>query len=290
MACFHPLRAFRRVGGGVSFSPRDSGLPLSLPCGQCIGCRVERSRQWALRVVHESQMHAANSFVTLTYDGEHLPPDGGLHVEDWQRFAKRARKAFGPFRFFHCGEYGEETFRPHYHACIFGLDFVSDRIPLRRVGRDPLFWSPSLSRAWGMGHVAIGELTYESAAYVARYVCKKLTGPQGKIAYSRSCPRTGRAWRVSPPYVTMSRRPGVGTTWFDKYGGEVYPADEVVHEGRRFRPPRFYDLKLPESELDELKGKRLGRLALRRSDLTADRLAVREVCAAARLSGLKRSL
>lgn len=265
--------------------------PLELPCGQCIGCRVERSRQWALRCVHEAQMHKANSFLTLTYDGEHLPSDGGLHVEDWQRFAKRARKAFGPFRFFHCGEYGEENSRPHYHACVFGLDFSADRIPLRRPGgRDPLFFSPSLSRVWGMGHVAVGDLTYESAAYVSRYVCKKLTGPEGEAAYSRTCPRTGRAWRVAAPYVTMSRRPGVGSTWFDRFGGDVYPSDEVVHMGRRFRPPRFYDLKLPEAELNALKGKRVSRVARRKEDLSYERLAVREVCAGARLGALKRSL
>lgn len=292
MPCFRPLKAYRAPGGGVAFDSKKGYVdrPLELPCGQCVGCRVERSRQWALRCVHESQMHAANCFITLTYDAEHLPPDGGLRVRDWQLFAKRLRKAIGPFRFFHCGEYGEETGRPHLHACIFGWDFASDRVLLRRSGEFSLYHSPVLSGVWAMGHCSVGELTYESAAYVARYVMKKLTGPQGEAAYSRTCPRTGRRFAVAAPYVTMSRRPGVGSTWFEKFGAEVYPADEVVHKGRRFRPPRFYDSKLSEEVLDGLKAKRLRAAFLRKDELSEDRLEVREVCAVARLSSLRRSL
>lgn len=294
LPCFRPLKAYRAPGGGVAFNSKRGyvDLPLELPCGQCIGCRVERSRQWAMRIVHESEMHERCCFVTLTYDAEHLPADGGLHVTDWQKFAKRLRKRVGPFRFFHCGEYGERSFRPHYHACLFGVDFRADRVLLRRSadGSTSLYFSPLLTEVWGLGHCSVGELSYESAAYVARYCIGKLTGPQGELAYSRACPRTGRAWRVAAPYVTMSRRPGVGSTWFEKFRGEVYPSDEVVHKGRRFRPPRFYDLKLPAAELDVLKGKRASRVALRKEDLSYERLGVREVCADARLRSLKRSL
>lgn len=264
--------------------------PLSLPCGQCIGCRVERSRQWALRCVHEAQMHEANSFVTLTYSDDCLPSDGGLHVSDWQRFAKRLRKAVGPFRFFHCGEYGDATRRPHYHACIFGVDFRSDRVLLRRSGKGSLYMSPLLSRTWGMGHCSVGDLTYESAAYVARYVVKKLTGAPGAEAYSRVDPSTGEVLPIQAPYVTMSRRPGVGASWFEEFGDEVYPSDEVVHKGRRFRPPRFYDGKLDEAQLAEIRCRRRARVAARAEDLSRERLEAREVCAEARIEALKRSL
>lgn len=292
MPCFRPLSAYWAPGGGVAFDSRKgyADRPLSLPCGQCIGCRVERSRQWALRCVHEAQMHDANSFVTLTYDQEHLPPDGGLHVEDWQKFAKRLRKACGPFRFFHCGEYGDTSRRPHYHACLFGVDFRADRIVLRRSGESTLYVSPLLSRTWGMGHCVVGELSYESAAYVARYVVKKLTGPQGESAYSRIDPRTGELLQLSPPYVTMSRRPGVGSRWISEFGSEVFPSDEVIHKGRRFRPPRFYDAKLSEKDLAFIRAKRLARVAARKADLSSERLAVREECAEARLRSLKRDL
>lgn len=292
MPCFRPLHAYRAPGGGVAFDSKKgyADRPLELPCGQCIGCRVERSRQWALRCVHEAQMHGANCFVTLTYSDENLPGDGGLHVEDWQKFAKRLRKSVGAFRFFHCGEYGDANRRPHYHACLFGLDFSDDRVLLRRSGEHSLFVSPLLTRTWGLGHCSVGDLTYESAAYVARYVCKKLTGPEGEVEYSRVDESTGEVTRVCAPYVTMSRRPGVGSTWFEKFSAEVYPSDEVVHKGRRFRPPRFYDGKLSEEELDQVKGKRAARVALRKEDLTPDRLRVREVVADARLSRLRRSL
>lgn len=235
-------------------------------------------------------MHERNSFVTLTYDNEHLPPDGGLRVEDWQRFAKRLRKARGAFRFFHCGEYGEENRRPHYHACLFGLDFSDDRVLVRRRGESSLYVSPSLTECWGMGHCSVGELTYESAAYVARYVMKKLTGPAGVEEYSRVDPVSGEVFEVRPPYVTMSRRPGIASSWFAEYGREVYPRDEVVHKGRRFRPPRYYDGKLPECELAGLKARRLERVAGRKDDLTPARLRVREECAEARLSRYKRDL
>lgn len=292
MPCFRPLKAFRVPGGGVAFDSRKGygDLPLDLPCGQCVGCRVERSRQWALRCVHESQMHKVNSFVTLTYSDEHLPPDGGLHVEDWQKFAKRVRKSVGPFRFFHCGEYGDANRRPHYHACIFGLDFSDDRVLLRRDGGSNLFMSPLLTKTWGLGHCSVGDLTYESAAYVARYVIKKLTGSRGESEYSRVDVGTGEVTRVCAPYVTMSRRPGVGSTWFDKFSSDVYPSDEVVHMGRRFRPPRFYDSKLCEEDLKCIKDKRARSVFLRKEDLTPERLGVREVVADARLSGLRRSL
>lgn len=292
MACFRPLKAYRAPGGGVVFdSKRGFGdRPLELPCGQCIGCRVERSRQWALRCVHESQMHAKNCFITLTYNGDCVPRDGGLRVADWQKFAKRLRKACGPFRFFHCGEYGEATKRPHYHACVFGLDFSSDRLFLRKASGGNLYFSPLLSRVWGLGHSSIGDLTYESAAYVARYVVGKLTGELGESEYSRYEVSTGEVWSVRPPYVTMSRRPGIGTAWFEKFSSDVYPSDEVVHKGRRFRPPRFYDSKLSESDLERLKRKRVERVAKRSEDLTYDRLRVRDYIAEAKAKRFERKL
>lgn len=294
MPCYHPLRAYRAPGGGVAFNPKKGyvDLPLDLPCGQCIGCRLERSRQWAIRCVHESQMHKANCFVTLTYDGENLPSDGGLRVSDWQKFAKRLRKAVGPFRFFHCGEYGDVSLRPHYHACLFGVDFSADRVLIRRApgGESNLYFSSLLSRTWGAGHCSVGDLTYESAAYVARYVLKKITGPERQSAYSRIDARTGEVVEVSPPYVTMSRRPGVGSTWFEKFRGDVYPGDLVVHKGRKFRPPRFYDSRLPAEELEVYKAKRVAKAAARSDDVTPQRLEVREFVAGARLSALRRSL
>ena len=147
MPCFHPLRAFKTSAGEVVFTEHaryDIVTQLSLPCGQCSGCRLERSRQWAMRCVHEAAAYDCNAFITLTYDEENLPADGSLNYDHFQLFMKRLRKAIEPnkVRFYMCGEYGEENGRPHFHACLFGYDFpdkvmlsvlvlVSVFIPLR---------------------------------------------------------------------------------------------------------------------------------------------------------------
>lgn len=141
-----------------------------------------------------------------------------------------------------------------------------------------------------MGHCSVGDLTYESAAYVARYVMKKLTGPEGHAEYSRVDPVTGEVFSIRAPYVTMSRRPGIASSWFEEFHDEVYPSDEVVHKGRRFRPPRFYDNKLPEEALSKLKSKRFLKASERKEDLTHERLRVRDECAIARATRFRREL
>lgn len=292
MPCFSPLKAFKKHGGGISFHRRDGfvDLPVDLPCGQCIGCRMAKGREWAMRCVHEAQMHDTSCFVTLTYDEKHLPDDGGLHIKDWQLFAKRLRKKVGRFRFFMCGEYGDENLRPHFHACLFGVDFISDRSLWKRERGNDLFISPTLGGVWQLGFSTIGSLTYESAAYVARYVLKKVTGDQAASHYERVDGETGEVHQVRPEFVSMSRRPGLGSDWFDRYKGDVFPRDEVVIKGRRFRPPRFYDSKLTDDELASVKARRLAKVGERLDDLSPDRLAVREVVAARSLDVFKREL
>lgn len=289
MPCYRPLTAFRGEDGGVSFGHHEAGAravnQIQLPCGQCIGCRIERSRAWAIRCVHESQLHDRNCFITLTYNDENLPEDKGLHVEHWQLFAKRLRnylkerdgKKYKGFRFFHCGEYGEENQRPHYHALLFGEDFHEDKVKWSKNKRgEHIYVSKLLEERWGKGFCTIGELTYESAAYCARYIMKKITGPMAQQAYTRTDPNTGETWRVKPEYVTMSRRPGIASTWWDKYKGEIFPADEVRHEAKKFRPPRYYDNKLDPTDLETVKDKRRQRIKQRQHELTPERLSTKE--------------
>lgn len=264
--------------------------PLELACGQCIGCRLRRSREWALRMVHEAQMHERNCFLTLTYRSADLPVDQSLKVEHWQRFAKRLRRKIGPFRFFHCGEYGEENLRPHYHACLFGVDFRADRVFVRMSGKHKLYRSALLDETWGLGFANIGELSFESAAYVARYVMKKVTGKQAVEHYTRVDPNTGECWSVRPEYTTMSRRPGIGSKWFEAFKTDVFPSDEVVHDGKRHRTPRFYDKRLEDAELDVVRRKRRDAADERREDTTPERLRSRERFAVARLSQLSRGI
>jgi len=263
MPCYRPLQAWRQPGAlkpgeaRMVFSKHDPCMKaIDLPCGQCLGCRLERSRRWAVRIMHEAQMHECNSFLTLTYDEKCVPPGGTLRVEDFQLFMKRLRRgSSGPLRFFHCGEYGDDGERPHYHCCLFGEDFRSDRVFYKKTKRgDELFTSPRLSEAWGNGNVWIGELTFESAAYVARYCLKKaqIAGKAGESLDDRLSAYSKWLAGRKPEYVTMSRRPGIGSGWFARYGDEVFPSDEVVVRRSAsyvaMLPPPFYDKLLEKAD------------------------------------------
>lgn len=306
MPCYSPLQAWRgkvQKSGKRSVvfkrsevAPSLEPFELKLPCGQCIGCRLERSRQWAVRCVHEAQMHERNCFITLTFDSSHLPEDGSLSVRTFQLFMKRLRKRFGKaIRYFHCGEYGENLGRPHYHACLFNFDF-SDKV-LWSVRDDVrLYRSPSLEDLWPYGFSTIGDVTFESAAYVARYVMKKVNGANAHAHYEGK----------KPEYVTMSRRPGIGKTWFDKFKLDVYPGDYAIVRGVKVKPPKFYDglyeLSDPE-EFKKLKQARVSRATvlvptynavLQKTQMLDDnrdeRLVVKEIVTNSRLAQLKRTL
>lgn len=225
-------------------------------CNQCMGCRLETTRDWAVRLVHEASLYDQNSFITLTLDPEHLPADNALDVRHWQLFAKRLRDRVGKFRFFHCGEYGDQKGRPHYHAALFGQAFLDDR-QVFKTGPDYTLWtSELLTDIWGMGHCIIGNLTYESAAYVARYITKKQNGDSTDEKYLDE--PTG----VIRPreYTTMSRNPGLGSDWLAKYGPDVYPGDFVVINGREQKPPRYYDRQFKKAYPEAYEAVRLTRV------------------------------
>lgn len=243
-------------------------------------------------------MHPHNCFITLTYNQENVPRDGSVKVEHWQKFAKRLRKRLGPFRFLHCGEYGETNYRPHYHALLFGQDFHHDRKLWKSTGANETFTSETLEETWGHGFTTVGHLTWQSAAYVSRYVMKKATKPHSDESaseyverYGRLDEETGEFWCVKPEYITMSRRPGLAAQWYEKYKSDVYPSDEVVHDGRKHRPPKYYD-NLLEAENpqrhESIKHKRRGKVDY--ANNTPDRLKVREAVLNARLTQLQRKL
>lgn len=281
MPCCHPMPARRDAHGRPYMVPRASRAAalaaggFLVPCGSCIECRLEYSRGWAVRMMHEAQMATTSCFVTLTLDDDHIPEDCSLDVSHFQTFAKALRKRVGPFRYFHCGEYGGRYGRPHYHAALFGVDFREDRVRREdsRSGH-PMFDSRTLLDAWKLGsHCPIGDLTFQSAAYVARYVTKKIKGPRandhltfedGKLVwkhgfYKAVNSETGEVHERTPEYATMSRRPGLGRSWFEKYGEEVYRRDEVVVNGRVSKPPAYYDRLLEKADpgrYEEIKAKR----------------------------------
>lgn len=247
------------VGGKLA-----QGKALTLPCGRCIGCRLERARQWAVRMVHECQMHEESSFLTLTYDDAHIPlvenssgeKVGTLCKKDAQAFIKALRKKIDPVkvRFFLCGEYGDKLSRPHYHVMLFGYAFP-DRVPLssldskllggrgRAHGKYPTYYSAELESVWKRGICTVQDVSFDSAAYVASYTCKKVNTKKSYVDGS------GRYWPSAkefydgrePEFANMSRRRGIGYSWIEHYNPEVYPSDEIITKGRPCKPPRFYD-------------------------------------------------
>lgn len=241
MPCFSPLQVWRskdgdRPNGRLRLVFHEvNGIPnteMYIPCGQCIGCRLERSRQWAMRCVEEAKQYENNCFITLTYDDSHLPSDLSLRKRDLQLFIKKLRKKYGSkIRFFACGEYGEEKARPHYHLCIFNHDFADKQLWSVRQNI-PLYRSNSLENLWKNGWATIGAVTFESAAYVARYVLKKINGEEKDAHYN------GR----SPEFINMSRRPGIGRKFFDENARDIYAIDSIImRNGLPLRPPKYYD-------------------------------------------------
>lgn len=266
--------------------------PIKLPCRQCIGCRLERSRQWAVRCMHEQQMHKSSSFITLTYSPEHFPAHGSLDYSHYQLFMKRLRKAVGPVRFYMCGEYGENFLRPHFHSLIFGYGFPDRKILKRSPSGEFIYRSELLERLWPYGYSSVGDATFESAAYVARYVMKKITGGRAEAHYEALDYETGEIVNRIPEFNKMSLKPGIGGLWFDKFSSDVFPHDRVIVNGFPTKPPRYYD-KLYERfdafKFDDIRYERYVDNLSRVGDNTDERLIAREIVLKSRLKLLKRT-
>ncbi|UDN67637.1 replication initiator protein [robinz microvirus RP_78] len=300
MPCWGPLTAY--YPKGTSNDKRlvfrkdlsETGIPIKVPCGRCSGCRLEHSRQWALRCMHEKRMHTNSAFLTLTYSDANLPSGNTLVKRDLQLFMKRLRKIYpvvldnegnnlNAVRFFACGEYGEKTNRPHYHVLLLNQDF-NDRKLIKSGSEYNLYASATLSQLWTAGYHAIGDVNFHSAAYVARYCMKKQTGPKAKEHYN------GR----ETEFIVMSRRPGIGTSYVSKYAGELYTHDNCIVNGFPSSLPRFYDNKYAslndtcEMRLELLKIAR--RRKINRADTGTTRLRIREVVTLAKLAQKGRTL
>lgn len=235
--------------------------------------------------MHEASLYESNCFVTLTYSAEHLPPYGSLRKSDFQGWMKRLRARYPSerIRFFHCGEYGSVTSRPHYHCLLFGFDFP-DKVEWGSRRGHPVWRSPILEKLWPYGQSEIGSVTFESACYVARYIVDKVTGERADGYYSSVDAETGEVVRITPEYCTMSRRPGIGAEWFRRYGREVYIDDGVVVRGKLQKPPRFYDGMYELVDAAEMAAVRRRRVKLGKLDSSPERLAVREQVAVSKLT------
>lgn len=298
MACYRPVQAYRRPDGSVVMVERGNiQASLLLPCGRCVGCRLDYAASWEVRIMHEAKCWEDNCWFTLTYDDAHVPKDGSLQYRaHFMPFMKRLRKRYAPrtIRFFCAGEYGDSLGRPHFHVVLFNFAFRNDRKYWRttesgfRVDR-----SATLESLWKFGHSEIGELSPESANYVARYAVKKITGDAADEHYRSVDSETGEiTWRV-PELCQMSRRPGIGALWFEKFHQDVFPHDRVVSRGVRKRVPRYYDKlfkRMDPATLEDLKEGRGDRARLRFADNTPERLKVREFVESERMRYYKRGL
>lgn len=299
MPCYSPLHGFK---GEINENGRRPILwkaPFGserqdVPCGKCVGCRLAYSKNMAIRCMHESEMHKDNSFITLTFDDDHVPKDGYVDIRHVQLFMKRFRKLVSkPLRYFFAGEYGGKYGRPHYHGLIFGYDFPDKVLVKERMG-NRLYQSKELASLWPFGFHSVGDVSFASAAYVARYCVKKA---DGKHEYFRD--ENGKRMQVEKStgvvqpaeFTLMSRNPGIGSTWFDKFRDDVYPSDFLVVNGGKAKPPRYYDYLLDKADselLESLKLQRSQKVDWRES--TLDRLMVKEEVKLAKIKSLKRTL
>lgn len=312
---------------------------LSLPCGQCIGCRLERSRQWAVRCMHEASLYERNCFITLTYADDKL--GYSLHYPDFQKFMKRLRARFacvrvnqspnlhspedsarplrgrgkrggvksahpdisspapsGRVRFFMAGEYGEEFKRAHYHAILFNFDFPDKVYLCKSPSGSKIYRSPILEELWPYGFSSVGDVTFSSAAYVARYCTKKVTGEAAKqhyglLGYEWQDGKRLPIWEKQPEFCHMSLKPGVGADWITRYRSDVYPHGKVVVNGVECKPPRFYDKRFEDwdgLEFEALQYSRYVEALARKADNTPERLAVKEKVQQARAKQLVRKI
>lgn len=282
MPCFYPIKAYesktKKTSSGkkyISFgnNPNAGDFPeqepwlwnrIELPCGQCTGCRLEHAKGWAVRCILEAKQWTFNYFITLTYSPENVPINTRIDTEtgevidimtlkkqDLQNFMKRLRRYyeyhFGPstIRFFACGEYGEETERPHYHAILFNLP-IPDLEPYFVNHEHQMVWkSKIIDDIWGLGITSVGEVSYQSAAYVARYILKKQKGPN-KVDLGRA-----------DEFTLMSRRPGIAAEYYQQYKEDIYKNDEIIITARMdkaigVKPPRYFDKLYDLEEPDKL--------------------------------------
>lgn len=308
MGCDFPNTAYRteqRGSGGkrlLTFNPKNAlntQSKILLPCGRCMGCRLDRADQWASRMMHEAQGHAFNSFLTLTYDDQNVPQDYSLHPEHCTAFMHRLRRHARyhykglTLRFYLAGEYGDLRGRPHYHAAIFGFDLPDKKQFMSNDLGQPLFRSETLTKLWRHGLCSIGNLDYASARYVAAYCTKKIVGDKAAEHYHRVSPIDGNIYNVKPEFSRSSNRPGIGAFWAEEYHND-YSHDGLITTGGSPHPiPRYYKKYLGDKEEAQIRRaatrKKFENITRHRHERSDARRYVRAEVRNARIRSLKRT-
>ena len=274
MPCYSPLKGYKdRETGGLTFRRERGSEKMEVACSQCLGCRLDYSRMWALRITHECSMHEStggNCFITLTYREKwecdeqqlvnkyHVPDDWSLDHSHIQKFLKRLRHKFPQkIKYFVVGEYGNvcehgidlelvgcplcNVGRPHYHAILFNCSF-SDLVSYGSDHGELRYTSPLLESTWKYGFVDVDEANFDSAAYCSRYALKKVTGAMADDHYMRISEDGVCSW-IKPEYARMSRNPGIGKDWFEVFHGDCFPSDTCPRPGDSpvYGMPRYYE-------------------------------------------------
>ncbi len=264
---------------------------------------------WAMRITHEACLHQdgnGSCFVTFTYRSKqectekqfkkrhYVPDDYSLNYHHFRDFVKRLRKHFPQkIRYFHCGEYGDESLRPHYHACLFNVSF-DDQFVYQQEQGITTYESETLQNLWPYGFCTIGELNFETASYTAGYILKKINGNEANETYLRS-DEYGVCYWVKPPYTTMSLKPGIGAEFYEKYKNDFFPSDESPIPGKGIikKVPRYYEKVLEQSDSEKfrmVKDLRKVWISKHRDEFTPERLMDKYKCARSRASTQQREL
>lgn len=310
MPCYTPLKGYKDIkSGGLTFKKAGTAQSMEVACGQCLGCRVDRRSMWAIRIVHEAHMwdsEHGNSWVTLTYRdpsecdtrqfkaGHFIPPNYSLRPQDVTNFIRRLRRNNQQkIRYFYCGEYGTQNERPHYHLCLFNKNF-SDLQKFKDKEGMVTYTSPSLEKLWPYGFSTVAELNYRTAAYTAGYILSKINGKRADEHYLR-CDENGEAYWLLPEFIRMSRRPGIGASFYEKYKTDIFPADSspVPGHGHVELVPRYYKEILSAQDpltLALVKDLRKNYIAKHKKDFTPERLRDKYACARAKQSRQTRGL
>lgn len=261
-SCTNPRKAYRPPEGRIQFIEAKGGrdaVPIEIPCGQCINCRLGISNSWKVRQVLHAQRFEHNQFITLTYSDDHLPAAGSLDRKAIPGFMKRLRdhlarggRSLGkddPLGYFGCGEYGENsTRRAHYHLTTFNLP-LPDAVPWRTADSGKLSYrSEFLERCWPFGHVECAPATPDTMGYCAGYVVKKLSGAAADAEYVRPDPVTGEVVSIEPPFALMSRAPAIGKPWYDHWRSDFASGAFVMIDGKREPVPPYFMRKLKDDD------------------------------------------
>ena len=267
MPCYSPIKAWEKRhpedngNYGITFTPAEAQLdsPIDIPCGGCIGCRLDKAADWSTRATNELRYHDDACFITLTYNDDHLPNDKSINRDDPRNFLRRLRRAYPDqkIRYFGCGEYGKnqqgeinpftgkpDIGRPHYHYIIYGMNFDDRRL----INDDdiPQYESQQLEELWGKGFTSLGNADQKNIDYISQYTTKKINGNMAADHYKYLDPVTGEEINRQPEFISVSTQPGIGSQWFDDFEGDCLKGFITNGKGRVQKIPKYYKRQMKE--------------------------------------------